>query len=262
MCEFRKLKSSELQCKCTDTKFKGSATILIYKDARVDQRVLDETVGPMRWQKDYKEIDGKIYCGVAIKDKDTGEWIWKWDCGTEGNFEAEKSEASDAFKRACFNWGLGRELYDTPKIKIKCPDSYYYNDKLTMTFTVHEIVWDGDRLESLIIVDRNGQVVYDFHWKDEQKNGQSPTQSNYDLLVEFCKKAKANGADQAELTKYFKFYENKVKEGWKGTFNAETLFNKWMERSKKTYTAPSYNDSTIQDYDERTYGADDQSFYY
>jgi hypothetical protein len=137
-----------------------------------------------------------------------------------------------------------------------------------MTFTVHEIVWDGDRLESLIIVDRNGQVVYDFHWKDEQKNvpqqaqGQSKNKSNYDLLVEFCKQAKAEGADQEQLKKFFNYYKEKTA-SWKSTFNAKALFDKWMERAKTTKTIPSNsNDISIQEYDERTYGADDESFYY
>ena len=257
MCEFRKLKASELQCKTTDTKFKGSATILIYKDARVDQRVLDETVGPMRWQKDYKEIDGKVYCGVAIKNSDTGEWVWKFDCGTEGNFEAEKSEASDAFKRACFNWGLGRELYDTPKIKIKCPDSYYYSDKLNMTFTVKSIEWDGDTLMDLVIVDRNDHIVYDY------KNGgtnlfnaqnniamrvTAPPQvqqmteeekffkmDNKELLIQFCRETKPTLKTEqmvGELERFYKFYNPKM-DGWKGNLNLENLWKNWCSRIKK-----------------------------
>lgn len=238
MCEFRKLKANELQCKCTDTKFKGSATILIYKDARVDQRVLDETVSPMHWQKDYKEIDGKIYCGVAIKDKDTGEWIWKWDCGTEGNFEAEKSEASDAFKRACFNWGLGRELYDTPKIKVSCPDKYYYNDKLTMTFSVKSIEWEDNTLTDLVIVDKYGKVVYDY------KGGEQPVQSeeskffelsNDELLIEFCKKTKPtlDEAMKQQLENYYRYYAPKVKNGWNGKFEPSQLWSSWVSRMKK-----------------------------
>lgn len=239
MCEFRKLKANELQCKCTDTKFKGSATILIYKDARVDQRVLDETVSPMHWQKDYKEIDGKIYCGVAIKDKDTGEWIWKWDCGTEGNFEAEKSEASDAFKRACFNWGLGRELYDTPKIKVSCPDKYYYNDKLTMTFSVKSIEWEDNTLTDLVIVDKYGKVVYDY------KGGEQPKQSeeskffelsNSELLIEFCKKTKPtlDEAMKQQLENYYRYYAPKVKDGkWTGRFEPSQLWKGWCDRIKK-----------------------------
>ena len=243
MCEFRKLRADELQIKCTDTKFKGSATLLIYKDARVDQKVLDETVTPMRWQKDYKEIDGKIYCGVGIKNADNGEWIWKWDCGTEGNFEAEKSEASDAFKRACFNWGLGRELYDTPKLKIKCPDNYYYNDKMNMTFMVKSIEWNGNELADLVIVDRFNKVVYDYKnlgasttvpnlETEEQKLFQL---SNEELMIQFCKNTKPtlDEAMKQQLENFYRYYSPKLKSGWSGQFEPSKLWNGWVSRIKK-----------------------------
>lgn len=243
MCEFRKLKANELQIKCTDTKFKGSATLLIYKDARVDQKVLDETVTPMRWQKDYKEIDGKIYCGVGIKNAENGEWIWKWDCGTEGNFEAEKSEASDAFKRACFNWGLGRELYDTPKIKIKCPDNYYYNDKLSMTFSVKSIEWNDNELADLVIVDKFNKVVYDYKnigAKTTVPNLETEEQKffkidNKELLIQFCRNTKATLKTEAEvstLEKFYKYYSPKMAE-WKGNLNLDSLYKGWCERERK-----------------------------
>lgn len=234
MCTFRKLKANELQCKTTDTKFKGSATILIYKDARCDMRLLDETVGKLNWCKDYKEIDGKVYCGVGIRDKDTGEFVWKWDCGTEGNFEAEKSEASDAFKRACFNWGLGRELYDTPKIRIKCPDNYYYNDKLTMTFSVSKIEWDGDNLMQLVIVDKFGNKVYDFTEKtnDAPTKDTNVSKDKNKLLMDFCtNEAKSLTEDEkANLRAFCKFYKEKE---WTGDFNPERLWNNWKSRTRK-----------------------------
>jgi hypothetical protein len=56
----------------------GYATILAYKDARVDMKRLDE-VCEFNWQKDYKLIDGRLYCGIGIKNND--EWIWRWDVG-------------------------------------------------------------------------------------------------------------------------------------------------------------------------------------
>lgn len=96
-------------------------TLLLYKDARVDQAILDETCSPHGWQRDHKELKGHIYCGVGIKDLASGgeEWVWKWDAGAESNTEAVKGEASDSFKRACVNWGIGRELYSAPFIWIK-----------------------------------------------------------------------------------------------------------------------------------------------
>ena len=104
----------------------GFASLLLYKTARTDMQVLDEVFGAMNWQKDYKEIKGNLYCGVGVWDDEKKQWIWKWDCGTESNTEKEKGEASDAFKRACVNVsdgkngidGIGRELYNSPKIYI------------------------------------------------------------------------------------------------------------------------------------------------
>lgn len=91
--------------------------LLLYKDARCDMRILDETVGPENWQRRHEVIDGMLFCSVGILPAGDGrDWVWKQDCGTAGNFEVEKSKASDAFKRACFNWGIGRELYTAPQI--------------------------------------------------------------------------------------------------------------------------------------------------
>lgn len=114
---FRDLKSSEIDCRISTINEKG-LTLLLYKDARVDQDILDETVTPMNWQRDHKELKGNIYCGISIWDKLTQQWITKWDCGKESFTEAEKGEASDSFKRAGFNWGIGRELYTAPFIWV------------------------------------------------------------------------------------------------------------------------------------------------
>ena len=176
MREFRKLRADEIMIRPTDTKYKGSALLLAYKDARCDMNILDDTVGQMNWCKRYYEVKGNLYCSVGIKD-DNGEWVYKDDCGIESNTDAEKGEASDAFKRACFNWGIGRELYTTPKIRIKCPDSYYYNDKMNMTFTVSEIEYMGNMVSKIVIVDRFGNVV--FNWAKGQQVQQEVQQMNY-----------------------------------------------------------------------------------
>jgi hypothetical protein len=97
---------------------KGYATILAYKSARVDMQRLDQAVGPLNWQRKHELIDGKLFCHVGIYNEENGEWVWKSDVGTESMTEATKGESSDSFKRACFNWGIGRELYDYPIISI------------------------------------------------------------------------------------------------------------------------------------------------
>lgn len=101
------------------TKDKSGVFLLAYKDARADMNRLDSVVGSYGWQKRYEVVKSNLYCSVGIFDQKTNQWIWKSDVGTESNTESEKGEASDAFKRACFNWGIGRELYSYPDIYIK-----------------------------------------------------------------------------------------------------------------------------------------------
>lgn len=91
-------------------------TLLLYKDARVDQNILDETVGELNWQKTYSRDNQN--CTVSIWDAEKKQWISKEDTGTESFTEKEKGLASDSFKRACFCWGIGRELYTTPLVRI------------------------------------------------------------------------------------------------------------------------------------------------
>jgi hypothetical protein len=102
------------------------ASILAYKDARVDMHILDVAVGPLGWQNTYqRDSKGVLQCAIGIKDTD-GTWVWKTSNGTESDFESEKGEYSDAFKRAGFMWGIGRKLYDFPAIWVQLNDKDYY----------------------------------------------------------------------------------------------------------------------------------------
>lgn len=114
----RSLRADEIDLRIGSV-FSSGVTFLLYKNARVDMTILDETFGPMGWQRDHKEIKGNLYCGIGIWDENKKEWVWKWDCGTESFSEAEKGEASDSFKRAGFCIGIGRELYTAPLIFFK-----------------------------------------------------------------------------------------------------------------------------------------------
>lgn len=115
--EFRDLKADEIDVRVAQIT-KDWLILLLYKDARVDMNILDETLGSTNWQRDHKELKGNIYCGVSIWDTEKKQWITKWDAGAESYTEKEKGEASDSFKRACVNLGIGRELYTTPTIFI------------------------------------------------------------------------------------------------------------------------------------------------
>lgn len=115
--KFRKLKASEIDARVATVNEKG-CSLLLYKDARVDQNILDETVGCLNWQRSHQLIGDRLYCTVSIWDDKKGQWISKQDVGTESYTEKEKGQASDSFKRACFNLGIGRELYTAPFIWI------------------------------------------------------------------------------------------------------------------------------------------------
>ena len=113
--EFRLLKKDEIDCRIATVSQNG-LSLLLYKDARVDQNILDETVGPMGWQR--RHCRDNANCIVSIWDDGKKQWIDKEDTGAESNTEQETGLASDSFKRACFNWGIGRELYTAPFIWI------------------------------------------------------------------------------------------------------------------------------------------------
>ena len=120
----RPLRADEIEVRIGQIYEKG-VTMLLYKNARVDMAVLDELYGPMGWQRDHKEVKGNMYCGIGVYDEHSGHWVWKWDAGTESNTEKEKGEASDSFKRAGTNWGIGRELYTSPFIWLSVATNPY-----------------------------------------------------------------------------------------------------------------------------------------
>lgn len=164
----RLLKSDEIDVKIGSVTSKGY-TLLLYKNARVDMAILDEIYGQNNWQRDHKEVKGNLYCGIGIWDKEKSQWIWKWDCGVESAFgDKEKGEASDAFKRAGFNWNIGRELYTAPRIFVSCEtylDGKVYkiadDSEKYRKFRVSEISYnDNGEIENLVIVDQNDEVAY------------------------------------------------------------------------------------------------------
>lgn len=117
--EFRLLRADEIDCRISTCSQYGVG-LLLYKDARCDQNILDETVGPMNWQRHHTRDNAN--CIVSIWDDEKKQWIAKEDTGTESFTEKEKGLASDSFKRACFNWGIGRELYTAPNMFVFAKD--------------------------------------------------------------------------------------------------------------------------------------------
>ena len=177
--KFRKLKASEIDARVSTVSQKG-CSLLLYKDARVDQNILDETVGCMNWQRSHQLIGDRLYCTVSIWDADKDQWISKQDVGTESYTEKEKGQASDSFKRACFNLGIGRELYTAPFIWISSSkvNLEEKNGKYTTydRFKVDEIGYDknGNINKLVIRNEKTNIIVYQYGEPatDEQKEEQ------------------------------------------------------------------------------------------
>lgn len=177
------LKAKDIECRIQQITNKG-AVLLLYKTARVDMRILDEVYGPMNWQRHHEVINGNLFCAISVWDENKSQWVSKQDVGTESNAEAEKGQASDAFKRAGFAWGIGRELYDAPFIFIQAPIDKY--DR----FTVKEIKYSKTerKFTSLVIVDEDGKERYRLKSKeltdDRRRKG-------VEAIAELVKKHKA-----------------------------------------------------------------------
>lgn len=160
---FRNLRADEIECRVGTISDKGF-TLLLYKDARCDMNILDET--GVVWTRRHYECKGNLFCEVGIYDSDLKQFVYRSDCGTESNTEKEKGEASDSFKRACVNWGIGRELYTSPFIYIK--GNVTKNErtgKVVPTFKSMKVVEigysdDGKRITRLVI-SGDGDIIFE-----------------------------------------------------------------------------------------------------
>ncbi len=162
--EFRNLKPSDIELRVKTCK-KGGTSFLLYKNARCDMNVLDESVGSSNWQRHHTRNNAN--CIISIWDEDKKQWIEKEDTGTETYSEKEKGIASDSFKRAGFNWGIGRELYTAPFIYISSNilEVENYNGKYKPSgfpaLRVSKVKTTKDKvIRQLEIRDKNDNVMY------------------------------------------------------------------------------------------------------
>ena len=172
MITIRTLRADEIEVRVQSTKETKNgvgAIMLLYKDARCDMRILDETFGITGWQRNHELINGNLFCNISIWDSEKQQWITKQDVGTESNTEKEKGQASDSFKRACFNLGIGRELYTSPFIWITLKDDEYTktngNVRLnsTVSFNVSNIEYNENKeIVALSIIDKTGAVRFTY----------------------------------------------------------------------------------------------------
>jgi hypothetical protein len=169
MKEIRKLRADEIDCRpkmIKENSKGGGCLLLLYKDARVDMNILDEVFGPLGWTREHTVINGNLFCTVSVWDDDNKQWVHKQDVGVESQTEKEKGEASDAFKRACVNVGIGRELYTGPFIWVNLKPGEI-GEKNSLRFGLHfhvsHIAYDeAGNISELIISDQDGNERYKY----------------------------------------------------------------------------------------------------
>ena len=241
--EFRDLRADEIELRVGNTKRKFPSQpksennpvvgfqVLLYKTARVDANVLDETVGPFNWSKEYYQVKNTMFCRVGIKDKDTGEWVYKSDAGDD-DFPAEqiKGEASDSFKRAAFAWGLGRlNLYYGPFIWIKCENDINEFSKLY----VSEVEYKDHIISKLVIKERTTDKEVYFYGKRKTiaQNGYNEPKTDieeprYTIEKKTLKQIQdiVANSSQERADKFYKWLDK-----YYGTMNLEALTKKQGE---------------------------------
>lgn len=221
MIKFRDLKIDEIDCRVKSIKSNG-CVLLLYKNARCDMNILDETVGCENWQRRHYECKGNLFCEIGIYDKSTGQWIWKGDCGSESNTEKEKGEASDSFKRAGFNWGIGRELYTAPFIFANAKDCNIKNGKCYDKFIVTDIKIENKVIKGLTIIDENtNKVVHN-------------DISNYQSMKQLTdnQPPKPKGEQPTDWEDKIKIYSETL------ASNSGMTADVWIAEAKKKYQTP------------------------
>jgi len=170
--KIRNLNPEEIDCRVGAIMEQG-ISLLLYKDARVDQTILDEVFGIYGWQRRHNMIGNELYCILSIWDDEKQQWVEKEDVGIESDYQKVKGAASDSFKRACFNVGIGRELYSAPFIyiplnKVRMDDK---NGKKAVkdSFSVKSIEASTDKIiTALEIINQRGEIIYTYRLNRKQ----------------------------------------------------------------------------------------------
>lgn len=196
--EFRKLRADEIDVRIGRIN-QYYVSLLLYKDARCDQNILDESVGAMNWQRHHSRDNAN--CVVSIWDADKKQWIEKEDTGTESNTESEKGLASDSFKRACFNWGIGRELYTSPQMSFNVNETSAKDGKCYDKFIVTSINYEGNKIKDVTILNTKTKISHTFS-NDIQVEPEGNLNETH--LKAIRQKLKADKVDEKFLCEVYK----------------------------------------------------------
>lgn len=203
---FRKLRADEIEVRVGGISEGKGGFLLLYKDARCDMKILDETLGVTNWTRTHEEIDGQLFCNVSIWDSEKSQWITKQDVGVESFSDSEKGRASDSFKRACFNLGIGRELYTAPFIWISDNKANKSSWKFKK-FKVKSIDYDDNgNISQLTIdeIDRNNlKTVFNFGKSSYTKKQESinDRDEKFNKLMFYVTKADLKNEEVSKIIK-------------------------------------------------------------
>lgn len=241
--KFRFLKPEEVEVRPNMTTDK-KAQLLLYQDARCAMNILDSTLGPMAWQREYYEAAGLLFCKIGIYDSETKQWLWKSDTGSKSNIEEDKGLASDSFKRAAVVWGIGRELYTAPRITIDLTEKDLFNGRLCQSFHVGVMDVEDGIIVSLTILDKWNKVRFSYT-KDgtssSTTDGISIPKSNREKIREFCSSMKeSESVNIEELKRFYFFYTgpskkdpNKCIVDTFKTCDPQAMWDNWISKSTK-----------------------------
>lgn len=211
--KFRLLRADEIDCRISMCNQKG-VVLLLYKDARCDQNILDETVKPMNWQRHHTRDNAN--CIVSIWDEQKQQWIEKEDTGTESFTEKEKGLASDSFKRACFNWGIGRELYTAPFMFVNKKDLQTLEEvqqgnfkKWTCkdSFKVTDIQYIDEKIVYVKVLNlkTNNEIEFGIPAQEQQENNKIENSVIDELKVKaLMARCDKEGVDVGKILKLYK----------------------------------------------------------
>ena len=231
----RDLLASEIECRVGNTKKEKvfdqklgkeiervvGFSLLLYKTARADMTLLDETYGANNWQCEYYQVKNTMICAISIWDEEKQQWIKKCD-GGDDNFTTEqvKGECSDAFKRAGFRvLPSTRKLYNSPFIWLQTKDGHSPFDR----FEVKEIGYDETSVIKLVIVnEKTKQVVYSYGSTDKVSNNAPRNENKTIQQSEEPNRAK----DITIIQAHEKFYEPSRFKDWLKRFSGQEDYNK------------------------------------
>lgn len=260
MKEFRLLKADEIEVRVGHVSGANvnKAMLLLYKDARCDMKILDETLGITGWQRTHEVIDGQLFCNVSIYDEDKKQWIVKQDVGVESFSEAEKGRASDAFKRACFNLGIGRELYTAPMIwvasKTPIKDKKDWNYK---KFRVKEIGYNEDRAINMLVIE---EYVKSGGWQEIFRYGNKNTYNNKPTPPPQKPKGNKQTEENGIISKAEENRRGKIENMFSIAKQVGVEFVDLQTKMASTYKKTSSSDLTDEEIDELTEWLTQQSF--